>query len=100
MVICPPRAIPKVTAGLTWPPEMLAPTETATKRAKPWHTAIDNNPAGSSAASDVNLSAKPQCFFNCLCAFQTFASSLFHSNIYYFSFIYYKNKCNEYYVVD
>lgn len=35
MVICPPRAIPKVTAGLTWPPEMLAPTETATKRAKP-----------------------------------------------------------------
>ena len=30
----PPRANPKVTAGFTWPPEMLAPTETATKRAK------------------------------------------------------------------
>lgn len=58
MVIWPPRANPKVTAGLTWPPEMLAPTETATKRAKPWHTAMATNPDGSSAASAVNLPVK------------------------------------------
>ena len=55
MVIWPPRAKPKVTAGLTWPPEMLAPTATATKRAKPWQTATATKPAGSRAASDVNL---------------------------------------------
>lgn len=55
MVIWPPRANPKVTAGLTWPPEMLAPTETATNRAKPWHIAMATRPAGSRAASDVNL---------------------------------------------
>ena len=54
----PPRANPKVTAGLTWPPEMLAPTETATKRAKPWQIATATNPVGSRAASDVNLAAK------------------------------------------
>ena len=29
----PPIKAPNVTAGLTCPPEMLAPTETATKRA-------------------------------------------------------------------
>lgn len=32
-VICPPTRAPKVTAGLTWPPEMLALTATATKSA-------------------------------------------------------------------
>ena len=31
----PPTKAPKVTAGLRWPPEMLAPVETPTKRAKP-----------------------------------------------------------------
>lgn len=56
----PPRAKPKVTAGLTWPPEMLAPTETATNRAKPWQIATATNPAGSRAASDVNLAATNQ----------------------------------------
>lgn len=56
----PPRANPKVTAGLTWPPEMLAPTETATKSAKPWQIATASNPAGSSAASDVNLPASKE----------------------------------------
>ena len=56
----PPRANPKVTAGLTWPPEMLAPTETATKSAKPWQIATASNPAGSSAASDVNLPANKE----------------------------------------
>ncbi|CAA7410547.1 unnamed protein product [Spirodela intermedia] len=34
-VMFPPRKMPKVTAGLTWPPEMLAPAATATNRAKP-----------------------------------------------------------------
>ena len=58
MVIWPPRANPKVTAGLTWPPEMLAPMATATKRAKPWQIAIATSPSGSRAASVVNLSAK------------------------------------------
>jgi hypothetical protein len=43
---------------LTCPPEMLAPTETATNKAKPWQIATTTKPAGSSAASDVNLSAK------------------------------------------
>lgn len=33
-VMWPPTKAPKVTAGLTWPPEMFAPTETATKSAK------------------------------------------------------------------
>lgn len=56
----PPRANPKVTAGFTWPPEMLAPTETATNRAKPWQTATATNPAGSSGASDVNLPANKE----------------------------------------
>lgn len=55
-VIWPPSANPKVTAGLTWPPEMLAPTETATNRAKPWQIAMATSPAGSTAAFDVNLS--------------------------------------------
>lgn len=53
--MCPPRANPNVTAGLTCPPEMLAPTETATNSAKPWQIATASNPAGSRAASDVNL---------------------------------------------
>ncbi|KAF7843378.1 histone acetyltransferase of the CBP family 12 [Senna tora] len=50
-------AKPKVTAGFTWPPEMLAPIDTATNRANPWHTATPTNPAGSRAAPAVNLSA-------------------------------------------
>ena len=57
-VIWPPRANPKVTAGLTWPPDMLAPTATATKRAKPWQIATATNPAGSRAAPDVNFPVK------------------------------------------
>ena len=46
-----------MTAGLTWPPEMLAPTATATKSANPWQTAMATSPAGSRAASPVSLSA-------------------------------------------
>lgn len=60
MVIWPPRANPKVTAGLTWPPEMLAPTATATNRANPWQIAMATSPDGSSAASAVILSVKNQ----------------------------------------
>lgn len=55
MVIWPPRAKPKVTAGFTCPPEMLAPTATATNNANPWQTAIATNPDGSRAASAVSL---------------------------------------------
>lgn len=57
IVIWPPRANPKVTAGFTCPPEMLAPIATATKRAKPWAIAMATSPVGSRAALDVNLSA-------------------------------------------
>lgn len=46
-----------MTAGLTCPPEMLAPMATATNRANPWQTATATSPAGSRAASAVNLSA-------------------------------------------
>jgi len=41
--------------GFTWPPEMLAPIATATKRAKPWHTAMATSPEVSRAASDVSF---------------------------------------------
>lgn len=57
-LIWSPRRRPNVTAGLTWPPEMLAPTETATNRANPWQTATATSPAGSKAAEDVILSAE------------------------------------------
>lgn len=60
IVIWPPRAKPKVTAGLTWPPEMLAPTATATKRPNPWQIAMATRPAGSRAAFPVNLSARKE----------------------------------------
>lgn len=57
-MIWPPTANPKVTAGLTWPPEMLAPIETATKRANAWATAIATSPGASRAAFDVSLSVQ------------------------------------------
>lgn len=60
MVIWPPTANPKVTAGLTWPPEMLAAIATATNKASPWQTATATRPAGSKAASAVNLSVLNQ----------------------------------------
>lgn len=40
MVMWPPIAIPKVTAGLTWPPEMLTDMKTATVKAKVFAIAI------------------------------------------------------------
>lgn len=51
----PPTKAPKVTAGLTWPPEMLAPTETATKRAKAWAMEAEMRPAGVVAPPSVSL---------------------------------------------
>lgn len=51
----PPMKAPKVTAGLTWPPEMLAPTETATKSAKACAMAAEIKPAGVLAPSPVSL---------------------------------------------
>ncbi|RWW34864.1 hypothetical protein GW17_00000338 [Ensete ventricosum] len=57
-VMLPPRKAPKVTAGLTWPPEMLAPTATATKRPNPWAKDAATTPAGVAEPSSVSLSAK------------------------------------------
>jgi len=51
----PPTKAPKVTAGLTCPPEMLAPTETATKRANAWAMEAEMRPAGVAAPSLVSL---------------------------------------------
>lgn len=58
MVMLPPIANPKVTAGFKWPPEMLAAIETPTKSANAWAIATATNPAGSSAASAVSLPEK------------------------------------------
>lgn len=44
-----------MTAGFTWPPEMLAPTETATKRAKAWASDAAMRPAGVLAPPFVSL---------------------------------------------
>lgn len=55
MVIWPPIANPKVTAGFTWPPEILAAIDTATKSANAWQTATATRPGGSKAASAVNF---------------------------------------------
>lgn len=50
-VMCPQTKAPSVTAGLTWPPEMLAPTETATKSANACAKADANRlVAGSTSA--------------------------------------------------
>lgn len=54
----PPTKAPKVTAGFTCPPEMLAPTETATNRAKAWATDAATRPAGVVEPLSVSLSAK------------------------------------------
>lgn len=58
MVMFPPTANPRVTAGFKCPPEMLAAMETPTNNANAWATAIATRPAGSRAAPEVNLSAK------------------------------------------
>ena len=58
IVMLPPIAKPKVTAGFKCPPEMLAAMDTPTKSASARALAIETNPAGSSAASDVSLPAR------------------------------------------
>lgn len=57
-VMCPPTKAPNVTAGLTCPPEMFAPTETATNSAKAWASDACTRPAGVADPSLVSLSAK------------------------------------------
>uniref|UniRef100_A0A2P2J5B9 Tonoplast intrinsic protein n=1 Tax=Rhizophora mucronata TaxID=61149 RepID=A0A2P2J5B9_RHIMU len=54
-VMFPPMKAPNVTAGLTWPPEMLAPTETATKRPKAWAIDAEIRPAGVVEPLSVSL---------------------------------------------
>lgn len=49
---------PKVTAGFTWPPEMLAPTDTATNRANACAREAAIKPAGVVAPLSVNLSVQ------------------------------------------
>lgn len=49
---------PKVTAGFTWPPEMLAPTETATKSAKACAIDAAIRPAGVAAPPSVSFAVK------------------------------------------
>lgn len=46
---------PNVTAGFTWPPEMFAPTETATNKAKAWDREAATRPDGVAGASYVSL---------------------------------------------
>ena len=57
-VMFPPRNAPNVTAGFTWPPEMLAPTDTATKSANACTNAAATSPEGVDAPPSVSLSAK------------------------------------------
>lgn len=52
----PPRNAPNVTAGFTWPPEMLAPTETATNNASACDKAAAMRPAGVVEPAFVSLS--------------------------------------------
>nr|GLL40210.1 unknown [Ipomoea trifida] len=61
--MCPPMKAPNVTAGFTWPPEMLAPTETATKSAIAWDSAAAISPEGVEAppSGDGALSLNATC---------------------------------------
>lgn len=60
----PPRKAPNVTAGFTWPPEMFAPTETATNSANPCANAAAISPEGVDDPSFVNLPAEQIKFIN------------------------------------
>jgi len=51
----PPRKAPKVTAGLQWPPEMLALVATATNKPNACASATAISPAGDVGAFDVSL---------------------------------------------
>jgi hypothetical protein len=54
----PPMNAPKVTAGFTWPPEILAPTDTATNRANACAREAAIRPAGVVAPLFVSLSVQ------------------------------------------
>lgn len=54
----PPRKAPNVTAGFTWPPEIFAPTETATNSANACAMAAATSPDGVDDPLSVNLSIK------------------------------------------
>jgi len=54
MLMWPPTANPKVTAGFKWPPETLAAIETPTNRANACANAMATSPAGSKAPSSVS----------------------------------------------
>ena len=56
-VMLPPIKAPKVTAGLTWPPEMFAPIETATKSAYACDIAAAISPDAVCGPLFVSLSA-------------------------------------------
>lgn len=51
----PPRKAPKVTAGLQWPPEMLALVATTTNKPNACASATTISPAGDVGAFDVSL---------------------------------------------
>lgn len=59
-VMFPPTKAPNVTAGFTWPPDMFAPTETATKSANAWDNDATMRPAGVAGPLLVSLSATTQ----------------------------------------
>lgn len=54
----PPMNAPKVTAGFTCPPDMFAPTETATKSANAWASEAATRPDGVVEPLSVSLSVK------------------------------------------
>lgn len=56
-VMFPPKNAPNVTAGFTCPPDMFAPTETATINANAWPNAAIIKPSGVANPSFLNLPA-------------------------------------------
>lgn len=59
--ILPPRSAPKVTAGLTWPPEVLMLEATAANRAKACASAITTRSEGDVVVALDILSASSYC---------------------------------------
>lgn len=56
--MCPPTNAPNVTAGFTWPPEILAPTDTATNSANACDIDAEIRPAGVVDPPSVSLPTK------------------------------------------
>lgn len=57
-VMFPPMKAPNVTAGFTCPPDMFAPTETATNSPNAWDSDAAMRPAGVAGPLLVSLPAK------------------------------------------